>query len=120
MSLHRYYGPTAVTLASFEATGLDGMVRIEWEVLFELDLIGYNLYRATSIDGERTSVNPDLIPVVPGNLNGASYEYLDTSVQTGETYYYWLEMVWANGSDVIDEYVWAIVSDYLYIPLVIN
>ena len=44
--------PTAVTLASFEAAGFNGYVMITWETLLELDMLGYNIYRSTTLEGE--------------------------------------------------------------------
>jgi hypothetical protein len=80
-------GPTAVELVSFEATGLKKAVLLTWETASEVDNLGFNLYRATSLDGPRTRINDELIPaaIFPGR-----YEYLDTRLPR-RIYYYWLE-----------------------------
>lgn len=85
---------SAVTLASFAATpGLDN-VRVAWETTAEYDNLGFNLYRAESVDGPRVQLNARLIPsAVPGSTLGATYEFVDESVVPGATYYYWLEDV---------------------------
>ena len=112
--------PTAVTLASFEATGYDGMVLIEWDTVLELDLLGYNVFRSTSLDGEREKVNAELIPITSGSILGASYEYEDTSVQLGDTYYYWLEVVGIYGPELMAGPVSTTIYEYIYLPVVMR
>jgi uncharacterized repeat protein (TIGR01451 family) len=88
--------PTAVFLLSFTAAGAKKVIVLNWETATELDNLGYNLYRAESIHGERTRVNEILLPtnVPPGTNEGALYEYLDDgNLRKKRTYYYWLEDV---------------------------
>jgi hypothetical protein len=51
--------PTAVRLTGFTATTRDDGVKLEWKSGFEVDNLGYNLYRYQ--DGRRTRVTPSLI-----------------------------------------------------------
>lgn len=91
-------GPTAVTLARFEATPLSDAVLVEWETAIEIETVGFNLWRSTVPDGTYVRVNDTLIPSVsPGSISGASYAYLDESVSAGETYYYRLEELEVGG-----------------------
>jgi hypothetical protein len=95
--------PTAVRLLWFEVTGVEGQaITLGWETATELDTLGFNLYRATAIDGERARVNAELIPTLfpPGSLLGAIYEYTDTLPQEdqGQQIYYWLEEVEIHGN----------------------
>ena len=86
--------PTAVTLAGFWATARDGTILLSWETVTEIDNLGFNLYRAESIDGARTRLNAELIPgQMPGSPAGAFYEQVDATVQLDVDYYYWLEAV---------------------------
>jgi hypothetical protein len=80
-------------LLSFTATGRKGFVTLNWETASEIDNLGFNLYRATAENGERTQLNAELIPSQgPG---GAQYEYIDedAALQKRQTYFYWLEDV---------------------------
>jgi carboxypeptidase T len=87
--------PTAVELLSFQATVEGSAIRLTWETASEIDTMGFNLYRSEAFYGERTMLNPVVIPsqVYPGSPTGASYSYLDTGVSTNTNYFYWLEEV---------------------------
>jgi hypothetical protein len=84
--------PTAVTLSSFTAEAGEGAVFLGWETATEIDNLGFNLYRAESVGGPRMQLNGALIPnKTPGSPVGATYGFLDGSVEAGVTYRYWLE-----------------------------
>ena len=92
---------TAVELLGFEATDVaEETVTLGWETASETDNLGFNLYRAEALGGERVQVNAELIPtnVPPGSPFGATYSYEDTDVEPGRTYFYWLEDVDIDGS----------------------
>jgi hypothetical protein len=92
--------PQAVTLAGFAAVPLSDAIRLVWETASEVDNLGFNLFRATSPDGEAaTQLNTEIIASeAPGSAEGASYEWMDSDVDSTTTYYYWLEAVDFNGS----------------------
>ena len=111
-------GPTAVTMGQYGAISGIGQVQIYWETALELDAIGFNLFRATDPDGELVQINPELIPSQAfGGLMGASYEFIDRDVQTGQTYYYWLEFIDIEGKTVFGP-MQAILQFGIYLPLV--
>ncbi len=94
IDLYIICGPQAVTLASFTAAPAGNAIRLEWTTATELDNLGFNVYRATSPAGPQVKLNASLIASqAPGSPLGATYEFLDTAVQAGVTYYYWLEDV---------------------------
>jgi hypothetical protein len=91
--------PLSVTLASFQAEAAEQEIVVAWETASELNNLGFNVYRGTSATGEAVQLNEEMIPSqAPGSGEGFYYEYLDTDVQPGVTYYYWLEDVDANGT----------------------
>jgi hypothetical protein len=90
--------PTAVELATFSATVGGGAIQVRWETASELDILGFNLYRATTSTGSRTKMNADLIAgQAPGNPVGAVYLFADDAVNQGATYYYWIEVLDNDG-----------------------
>jgi len=94
--------PTEVTLANFTAKVLGLSVQIDFRTVSEVDLIGFNLYRAETIDESRIQLNPTLIPAkTPGQIFGNDYQYLDVTVAPGMVYYYWVELVFRNMSQDI-------------------
>jgi hypothetical protein len=82
---------TDVELASFDAKVGNGLVILGWQTGSEIDNAGFNVYRSTSLDGEYTKLNSELIPATANAFEGASYYYTDKDVQPGLTYYYKLE-----------------------------
>ena len=89
--------PTAVQVSSFTATRAKNSILVKWTTASETDNLGFNLYRAISIDGARTMLNVNLIPALPGSQSGADYSFMDMQLETGYTYYYWLEDVDIHG-----------------------
>lgn len=87
--------PQAVELLYFSAEALEGAISLEWATASETDNFGFNLYRATALDGEQTQLNEGLIPslVAPGSPYGAEYSFVDETAEPGVLYYYWLEDV---------------------------
>jgi len=86
---------TPVVLKSLSATAVENGILVAWETATEVNNLGFNIYRAELVDGERAKINPELImsKLAPGDLFGATYEFLDESAAIGVTYYYWLEDV---------------------------
>ena len=86
-------------LISFNAVIEGNGVRLSWETTSAIDNLGFNLYRAEALDGERIKINSDLIQsqVYPGSITGVSYSYLDTGVDTNRVHYHWLEEVDIHG-----------------------
>jgi len=94
--------PTATTISSFNAEADREYIHLTWETSNEVDLIGFNLYRSTAMDGDKVRLNSTLIPAKsPGELTGASYQFFDQSVHPGVPYDYWLEAVKVGGPAIM-------------------
>ncbi len=78
-------------------------VVIAWETASELDTAGFNLYRGDEETGPFVQVNEYLIPGSTDPITGGSYEFVDTDVTGGETYYYQLEEVEQSGAAILVE-----------------
>jgi hypothetical protein len=76
---------------------------VRWTTESELDIIGFNLYRAGSADGDYVKINDSLIPPAADPFIGGEHHYVDTTVTWGVTYYYKLETVDRNGNTRLTE-----------------
>ena len=94
--------PMAITLAAFEAQQQGRDVRVTWETATEVDNLGFNVYRSAGQRGTQIKLNANLIPSQsPGASTGATYEFVDETVASGVTYYYWLEDVDSYGASTM-------------------
>lgn len=83
-----------VELSSFTATfTVEDLVRLDWTSESESQMIGYRIYRNSINDQSNFALIVD--PFIPAtNTNTAqSYSFTDLEVETGNTYFYWLEAV---------------------------
>ena len=74
-------GPTDVRLDAFAAIGYDGGTLIEWRTGFEVDNLGFNLYRDEG--GKRVPVNSQM---VAGSALVAGY---GVTLRAGQSYAWW-------------------------------
>lgn len=82
----------AVTLVYFRATGVSYGVFLEWETASELDNLGFFVNRSLSQGSGYTRIS-GFIPASGNPLLGGYYQYNDTSVSNGTTYWYKLESI---------------------------
>ncbi len=112
--------PTAVVISSFRAKPILNGIQLDWQTANEVNLLGFNLYRADAPDGQRSRLNQSLIPAkTPGGLNGNSYRYQDGAVISGKTYYYWIEVVMRDGTQVYEPV--SVIAPYwnqLWLPVI--
>jgi hypothetical protein len=92
--------PVAVTLVSFQATAQPDGILVTWETASEVGNLGFNLYRSTTPQAPETLLAFVPSPA-PGSSQGFTYDWLDTDVTAGQTYYYWLEDVPTAGSGTL-------------------
>jgi hypothetical protein len=94
-------GPTAIQLVNCTATAYDGGALLEWRTAYEVDNLGFNIFREEN--GNRVRVNKQLIAgsallVGPSTRLGAGYSYAwKDATATGRNAVYWLEDVALNG-----------------------
>jgi hypothetical protein len=83
--------PTVISLSSFTAKSENGQVTLNWETASENNNSGFNILRAKTEKGEYRQINKELIAPQGSAIEGASYEFIDTSVKNGKTYWYKLQ-----------------------------
>jgi hypothetical protein len=96
-------GPTAVKTKSFTATSFDdGRVLLQWKASYEVDNLGYNVYR--EVAGQRTKLNPQIIAgsaLMTGPrvalTAGKSYAWADLAQRPSGPATYWLEDIDLGG-----------------------
>jgi hypothetical protein len=76
---------------------------IRWTTESELDIIGFNLYRTDTVEGEFVKINSQLIPPSADPFIGGEHTFVDENVIRGQTYYYQLETVGRNGNTTRSE-----------------
>lgn len=83
---------------NLQASGGEGKVDLSWtQDDFDL-LAGYNIYRATSLDGTYTRVNTTIVPK-------EQTSFTDTSVAPAQTYYYKFRIVKTDSTESVDSNV---------------
>ena len=93
--------PTLVSLIDFNAIPGNRIVTLVWSTASETENAGFNLYRSETENGEYTKLNVSIIPAKGSTTAGASYEFIDNSVQNRKTYYYKLEDIDLNGKSTM-------------------
>ena len=73
-------------------------VTVQWNTETELDTAGFNLYRSELGEDNYTLVNDTLINSEGGATSGASYTFVDDSVEAGKTFIYLLEEIQIDGT----------------------
>ena len=97
---------TAVKLSSFTANQMTGGTQLRWQTGFEVDNLGFNLYREQR--GKRTRLNPSIIAgsaLLAGQgtrlTAGQSYSWFDRSGKDKENVQYWLEDIDLDGTGTL-------------------
>ncbi|MCB0096767.1 MAG: hypothetical protein KDE46_13640, partial [Caldilineaceae bacterium] len=90
--------PTADVTPRFNGWSTADEVVLAWSTGVEIDLLGFNLYRASDPAGPYTLLNPHLIVAV-GDALGADYRYVDQPPTAG-LYFYQIESLSNSGRAV--------------------
>ncbi len=80
-----------IELVTFQATGRNQAVLLQWETALEVEVVGYHLWRSEEEAGEYARITSDPLPGEGDPQTGAVYEYTDSDVTNGQRYFYKLE-----------------------------
>ena len=95
-----YFDQSIIELTSFTATydATYDCILICWITAWEIDVVGFNIYRNTEDDFEiANQLNFALIPGHGTTTVPHEYEFLDDTADVDSTYYYWLEVLDIGG-----------------------
>ena len=118
--------PTAAILSGFDgSTTSSGFVSLEWQTASEIDVLGFNLYRAESETEVPVRINDVIIASQwPGGTTGGSYAFEDQTTIPDMTYYYWIEVIHINDMPVrygpLQVVVAPVDVSVIYLPLVMR
>ena len=74
---------------------------IKWSVDYDDVVFAYAVYRSKSESGPFVRVNKSLIPANTKENSGTPYQWRDTSAVPGETYWYYIGMMYRDGKKEI-------------------
>jgi hypothetical protein len=108
----------SITMDAFNATVQDRNIIIDWHTTFEENVLGFNVYRSTTLT-PNLKLNNVMIPSISGGAvsPGGPYSYTDTTTSPGVLYHYWVEVVTTGGTEYFGP-VDAIRYSYLFLPMV--
>ncbi len=115
VTIYYEYDPTAVMLSTFTGMPHLSSVHLDWETGTEFDLVGFNIWRSDSEDGEREKRNDHLLPA-SGQTMGDKYQFIDET--NPGRYYYWLELVDDSGGSIFSDSLTVITGYQILIPIV--
>jgi uncharacterized repeat protein (TIGR01451 family) len=111
------FNPTAIVLSSFTAIYQGNGIMVRWQTTSEIDTYGFDLYRSADTDRAHAArVTPQTILGQGRNTGGASYSWLDTEIESGVTYTYWLEETETNS--YVLEYAPVTVQHRIFFPFI--
>ncbi len=87
-----------VELMSFSAHSREGLVVLRWATATETENLGFNIYRSVQKNGDFERINETVIRGAGTSAREQRYEYIDTAVSAGQTYFYKLADVDYNGN----------------------
>lgn len=84
-------------ILSFTATSTTNAISVNWTTVTEVNTSSFYLIRSTSVEGTYEKITGD-IAGTGSSSSGGSYAFSDSSVTTGQTYYYKLVVLNTDGS----------------------
>ena len=86
-----------IELNIFEAAYLNSFVMLRWTTQTEIENFGFNIFRSMQEDGEFERINEEIIEGAGNSVESRDYEFVDSTVESGKTYYYKLQDIDFNG-----------------------
>lgn len=74
-----------------------GRNTLNWQTASEAGIFGYLIYRSESREGPFRRINDRIVRVPRDRQDTHDYSWIDDSVESGKTYYYYLDAVTVTG-----------------------
>lgn len=71
---------------------------LHWETKSEIQSVGFDILRSTTINGRFSMVNAKPIPAAKFSTKLLRYEYVDDSIDPCMTYFYYVEAIGEKGN----------------------
>jgi hypothetical protein len=112
--------PTAVTLTNIDLQASGAGLLLHWQTAQEVDLVGFQVERSASPDGQPQPISAFMPVQNPGSLEGADYSYLDTPLKFAQTYRYWIVIFSAGGTQQQIGPFSAQAGGQVYLPVIVK
>ncbi len=99
-----------VEMSSLSAVAVPGQVEIRWATASEEDNLGFNVYRAGELS-EKTKINVALVPGAGTTSTPHSYSFIDSDVDIGGRFEYWVSDVDFSGVEKLHGPVSVVVPE---------
>jgi hypothetical protein len=70
---------------------------LKWTIANQSSVHGYEVFRGESVSGPFTLMDPNLIAPLDNGKGPVAYRWRDTSAIKGQTYWYYIAVVYKNG-----------------------
>lgn len=90
-------GERATPAAEKPASQPGKPVRLHWKAKEGKTVRGYIVYRALAREGPYLRRNARIVPVPKDGKPEHAYEYFDSEVESGRTYYYYVDVIDTSG-----------------------
>lgn len=88
--------PSGWVVNSFEAIYINDYIELTWATPQEENYKHWNVHRGQSPVANEAELITSSIPAAGTTQELTEYSYIDSEIQLDTTYYYWLELVYAN------------------------
>lgn len=92
-----YIITVAVQLTAFAAEQIGETIAIKWNTEYEVNTLGFNLYRSVGTSDNYYRLNKDKILSKGNSLQGSDYSFIDRDIPESGIYYYLLEEIEQDG-----------------------
>ena len=91
-------GTLLICVTTAQAQDVSGISnRIKWATASEVDNFGYDVFRGDSETGQFVKINQNTIPGAGNSDTPSRYEYTDSAIAEGKTYWYYVESISMTG-----------------------